>query len=104
MRTEHSLIPQYLLLSAEPERETGFDPATFALEGRHSTTELLPRVANHKSKIQNLKFRVGARGFEHLIYYDGLIIAHFLGYLSHNCISVSDSIGASTLLKSVFVV
>lgn len=47
---------------------------------------------------------VGARGFEHLIYYDGLIIAHFLGYLSHNCISVSDSIGASTLLKSVFVV
>lgn len=83
MRTEHSLIPQYLLLSAEPERETGFDPATFALEGRHSTTELLPRAANHKSKIQNLKFRafrVGARGFEHLIYYNGLIIAHFLGY------------------------
>lgn len=23
---------------------------------------------------------VGARGFEHLIYYNGLIIAHFLGY------------------------
>ena len=26
------------------ERETGFEPATPCLEGRHSTTELLPRV------------------------------------------------------------
>jgi hypothetical protein len=26
------------------ERETGFEPATSYLEGRHSTTELLPRV------------------------------------------------------------
>ena len=24
------------------ERETGFEPATTCLEGRHSTTELLP--------------------------------------------------------------
>jgi hypothetical protein len=27
------------------ERETGFEPATFCLEGRHSTAELLPHDA-----------------------------------------------------------
>ncbi len=48
-RLEPEIVPVngdnslFLPLHSHLERETGFEPATFSLEGRHSTAELLPR-------------------------------------------------------------
>src|SRR5881628_3636413 len=43
------------------ERETGLEPATACLEGRNSTTELLPHALTKTGK---LLLRVGVRGLE----------------------------------------
>ena len=48
----------YSLILYLMERETGLEPATACLEGRNSTTELLPQNHVHF----RLKFAVGQRG------------------------------------------
>ena len=45
---------QDVLLGKTMERETGLEPATTCLEGRHSTTELLPLVHNSASNCSQM--------------------------------------------------